>query len=68
MQTEAPFFSAQSFLVAEAPVDRHVTDLARSFVSPFLSLYEFEEGSGPAEPELEEFAAFLNEMLSPIWI
>jgi hypothetical protein len=61
MQTQAPFLNVQSFLAEEMPSDRQpVGSLTQ--ISPFLSVYELEEGEGPVESEVEEYAAFLSEL------
>lgn len=61
MKKQAPFLDVRSFVTEEA--DRDVLE-RQTFppTSPFLSLYESEEGGGLVDPETEEYVAFLNEL------
>jgi hypothetical protein len=60
MQTQAPFLDVRSF-VSEQGSEREVHESVISLVSPFLSVYEAEEGGSPVESTAGEYAAFLNE-------
>lgn len=62
MEPQVQFLGATSFPIEEMPVDRHEAGFSSAFVSPFMSLYELEEGVTPAESEAQERTAFLCEM------
>ena len=59
MKNQAPFLDVRSFVMEE--VSREILQTAVPPSSPFLSLYESEEGGGLVDPETEEYAVFLNE-------
>lgn len=59
MKNQAPFLDVSSFIAEE--VSRLPLETSAPPSSPFLSLYESEEGGGLVDPETEEYVAFLNE-------
>ena len=61
MNDQAPFLNVQSFVAEEQSRDVIEPETAGPSISPFLSLYESEQGAGLADPETEEYVTFLNE-------
>lgn len=59
MKNQAPFLDVSSFITEE--VSRLPLETSVPPSSPFLSLYESEEGGGLVDPDTEEYVAFLNE-------
>ena len=62
MDNQAPFLDVKSFISEEVPASQDVLETSVPPSSPFLSLYEVEEGFGPIDPETEEYTAFLSEL------
>jgi len=60
MKAQAPFLEVRSFVTEEINQDALETTAPPS--TPFLSLYESEEGGAWVDPETEEHVAFLNEL------
>lgn len=60
MKNQTPFLDVQSFVMEEVSRDTLATSVPVS--SPFLSLYESEEGNGMIDPEAEAYVTFLNEL------
>jgi hypothetical protein len=62
MNSQTPFLEVRSFLSEEAPTGRDEFEAAGSAPSPFLSIYEAEDGSLVTDPLAAEYAIFLNEL------
>src|SRR5690349_14558064 len=62
MNNQAPFVDVQSFATEEGGRDVPDRETSAPSNSPFLSLYEVEEGGTFVNPETEEYATFLNEL------
>lgn len=62
MKNQAPFLDVRSFVTEEGSREVLERETSVPASSPFLSLYESEEGCGLANPEAEEYVAFLNEL------
>jgi hypothetical protein len=62
MQTQAPFLDVRSFVAEQVGPEFQVNESEGSPVSPFLSVYEAEEGGEPVDSTAREYAAFLNEL------
>ncbi len=60
MKNQAPFLDIGSFVAEESP---EVTESETSVpaISPFVSVYESEEGADFVSPETREYVTFLNE-------
>jgi len=58
---QAPFLDVRSFVTEEGSRDVIEPETTGPPSSPFLSLYESEEGAGLVDPEAEEYVTFLNE-------
>ena len=59
---QSPFLDVKSFVSEElAPTEETLT-AATSTSSPFLSVYESEDGDGLINPEADEYVEFLNEL------
>jgi len=61
MQTQ-PFLDVKSFVSEEATEGQVGLETSRPSHSPFLSVYESEEGGGLVDPQAEEYVQFLNEL------
>ena len=61
MHPHAPFLDVRSFISDEAPIGQDALETAIAPISPFLPVYEAEEG-GLTDPVAEGYAAFLNEL------
>jgi len=62
MNNQAPFLDVSSFMTEEESRNVIEGETSVPAVSPFLTFYESESGGGPADPEAEEYVAFLNEL------
>lgn len=62
MENQAPFVDLRSFVTEEGSRDVLKRETSASPSTPFLSLYESEEGGDLVGPETEEYVAFLNEL------
>ena len=62
MKDQAPFLDVRSFVTEEGSRDVLERETSVPPSSPFLSLYESEEGGGLVDPETEKYVAFLNEL------
>ena len=51
MDNQAPFLDVRSFISEETPSSLDALETSGPPNSPFLSLYEVEEGFGPIDPE-----------------
>jgi hypothetical protein len=60
MSNQTQFLDVRSFEIEE--VSREFLETTTPSSSPFLSLYEFEEGGGLVDPETDEYVTFLNEL------
>ena len=58
----APFLDVRSFVAQEAPSVDEARATTAPAGSPFLSVYEIEEGGAFANPQDEEFIEFVNEL------
>lgn len=61
MSPQAPFLNVSSFVSEEEPVAHEVFETSSPPISPFLRIYEEEDG-GQSSAENEEYAAFLNNL------
>jgi len=61
MSTQAPFLEVRSFVMEEKEAPE-VFEAPAAASSPFLSLYEAENGGGLIDPRAEEYALLLNEL------
>uniref|UniRef100_I2Q586 Uncharacterized protein n=1 Tax=Desulfovibrio sp. U5L TaxID=596152 RepID=I2Q586_9BACT len=61
MQSQTPFLDVRSFAEEEAPIRTEESTTRPQPSSPFLAVYEFEEGSR-VDPQTEEYVSFLNEL------
>ncbi|HSD56669.1 MAG TPA: hypothetical protein VLB04_00700, partial [Methanotrichaceae archaeon] len=61
MNPQAPFLDVRSFVSEEAPIAQDVFETTVKPVSPFLAIYEAEDG-GLTNPADGEYATFLNEL------
>src|SRR5215210_7098255 len=61
MDNRAPFLNVQSFVAEEESRDVIEPETIGPSSSPFISLYESEQGAGLVDPETEEYVTFLNE-------
>jgi hypothetical protein len=61
MTNQAPFVDVKSFTTEEGSRDVLERETSVPSSSPFLSLYESEEGGSVVDPETEDYVAFLNE-------
>jgi hypothetical protein len=62
MRDQAPFLDVRSFVTEEGSRDLLERETSVLPSSPFLSLYDSEEGGGLVDPETEQYIAFLNEL------
>ncbi|MFZ5519149.1 MAG: hypothetical protein ACOY90_21135 [Candidatus Zhuqueibacterota bacterium] len=62
MKNQAPFLDISSFTMEEGNGKIGERELFVPPNSPFLSLYESEEGGGLVDPVAEEYVVFLNEL------
>src|SRR5262245_4089561 len=60
MTTYSPFLDVRSFAEEEAPTRAEESSTRAQPGSPFLAVYEFEEGR--VDPQTEENVSFLNEL------
>ena len=61
MNNQAPFIDVGSFIAEEVSREIVEPETSVSPISPFLTLYESEEG-GLVDPEKEDYIAFINEL------
>ena len=62
--SQSPFLNVTSFSPPDSEIIHdEITPLALpQSASPFVSVYEMENGEGRVDPESEEFVQFLNEL------
>lgn len=62
MNKQSPFLDISSFLTDELNYEENEHQVMVPSNSPFLSVYETEEGSGLSDPVGEDYVTFLNEL------
>lgn len=62
MNNQAAFLDIPSFISEEGEGDISDHEICTPPSSPFLSLYESEEGDISVDPETEQYTVFLNEL------
>lgn len=62
MKNQAPFLDVRSFVMEEVSQEVLESTTSGPLASPFLALYESEEGGGLVDPETEEYVVLLNEL------
>jgi hypothetical protein len=62
MSNRAPFLNVMSFVTEEEAADIVEPETSGLQSSPFLALYESEEGDGLIDPQTEQYVVFLNEL------
>jgi hypothetical protein len=61
MSSSSPFLDVRSFTEEELPARVEESPTRAQTSSPFLAVYELEEGPGP-DPQTEAYVSFLNEL------
>lgn len=61
MSSSSPFLEVRSFTEEELPTRVEESPMRAQTSSPFLAVYELEEGPGP-DPQAEAYVSFLNEL------